>query len=501
MEECACLCGEGSSRGCPCPQKRQRPAETAAAEAKRCHQECQRPTASRPRQKSTSRRTEADAAARRCAGRGGIASPMPPPPPRCSLQDLPVEMLVEIFASLPGTDLRSLAQACTRFHHILHTDSIWRRRCREEFGVRENLQGLKMIGMSYREFYAKMFPYRHILGLWQLDHGCRTLLNVAVDGLCITGWTCRPPLNTHVSGPLQFEPSFRIRLTERKSAAVECLEGLLGRPHSGHMQIQEHRLTIQCKRTDHRTDSPTRLRGERGRGRGRVQEDGQRYDCLTYRRLYLPPRRPDDLIRPGLFQGKYDAYGLTIALLSFHGKYARVTKVMGITKALEIHLRRRIQLRDGEIFRNFDELSRVVQEIDEQVIREQQQQQQQQEDGTEESQGRGWQSPAQPSVGESGAAAPEEQPVPFVLPVGVHSRDQNYPRTCRMCFYGVHMPTFHGFTFPRRFPGVFILFDEDHFGFIWLEVKYFILYSRVQNTFQNVEAPSPQAFLEMLKNI
>lgn len=60
---------------------------------------------------------------------------------------------------------------------------------------------------------------------------------------------------------------------------------------------------------------------------------------------------------------------------------------------LEIHLLRRIHLPDGEIFRNFKELSRVVQEIDKQVIREQQQQLQQ-ERGTEESQGHGWQSPA-----------------------------------------------------------------------------------------------------------
>nr|KAF6355138.1 hypothetical protein mMyoMyo1_011337 [Myotis myotis] len=183
-------------------------------------------------------------------------------------------------------------------------------------------------------------------------------------------------------------------------------------------------------------------------------------------------------------------------MLSFHGKYARVTRLMGIgTKALEIHLLRRIQLRDGEIFRNFDELTCVVQEIDEQVAREQRQQQ---EDGPEESQGHGWQSPAQPSIGESGAAASEEQPVPFVLPVGVRSSDQNYPRTCRMCFYGVDIESF---AYPRHCcPGVFILFDEDHFGFLWLEEKYF-WYDRVQDTFQNVEAPSPQAFLEMLKDI
>ncbi|XP_014405437.1 PREDICTED: F-box only protein 31-like [Myotis brandtii] len=405
MEERACLCGLGSSPGCRCRQKSQRPAETAVAKGKRCHHKRQRPD------------TEG-----------------------------------EIFASLPGTDLPSLAQACTKFHHILHIDSIWRRRCREEFGVRENLQNLETIGMSYREVYAKLFPYRHILGLWQLDtEHYRTLVNVVVDGLCITGWTYRPSLNTHVSGPIHFKPSFRIRLRKRKSAKVECMEGLGSRPHHRHMQIRKDRFTTQCKSTYHGRDLPRRLREERGR----VLEDRQRYNWLTYRRLYLPPSHPDDLIRPGLFQYYYDAFHLKISMLSFHGKYARVTKITGVSKkTLEIHLMRRIQLRDGEIFGNFTELSRVVQEIDEQVIREQQQQQQ--EDGTEESE---------------------------------------------MCFYGVDTVTLPGFTDPRRFPGVFILFDENHFGFIWLELKYFFLYSRVQNTFQNVEAPSLQAFLDMLKNI
>ncbi|ELK23756.1 F-box only protein 31 [Myotis davidii] len=265
------------------------------------------------------------------------------------------------------------------------------------------------------------------------------------------------------------------------------------------MQIPKDRFTTRCKNTDHGRDLPTWLREEGGL----VLEDRQPYDWLTYRRLYLPPSHPDDLIRPGLFQYYYDVFGLMIAMLSFHGKYPRVTKITGISKkTLEIHLRRHIQLRDGEIC-NFNELSRVVQEIAEQVTREQQQQQQQQQEeyGTEESEGHGCQSPAQPSIGESGAAASEEQPVPFVLPVGVCSIDQNYPGTCRMCFYGVDSVTLFGFPYPRRFPGVFILFDENHFGFIWLEAKYFFLYGRVQNTFQDVEAPSPQDFLEMLKNI
>lgn len=52
-----------------------------------------------------------------------------------------------------------------------------------------------------------------------------------------------------------------------------------------------------------------------------------RSNCLTYRRIYLPPGHPDDLIRPGLFKGTYGSHGLEIVMLSFHGKRARGTKI------------------------------------------------------------------------------------------------------------------------------------------------------------------------------
>nr|KAF6336901.1 hypothetical protein mMyoMyo1_012104 [Myotis myotis] len=133
------------------------------------------------------------------------------------------------------------------------------------------------------------------------------------------------------------------------------------------MQIRKDRFSIEWIKRDHRTDSPTRLRGERVL---LVFEDRQPYDWLTYRRVYLPSSHLEDLIRPGLFQCRYDHLGLMIAMLSFHGKYAMVSKITGnYMGSLDIHLMRRIQLPDGEFFPNFNELSRVVQEIDQQVIR------------------------------------------------------------------------------------------------------------------------------------
>ncbi|XP_036187443.1 F-box only protein 31-like [Myotis myotis] len=513
-EEYACLCGPGPSPGCQCRQQSLGPAAMVASDSK-------------PAPAPEGQHVEADMAARSSAGSGGIRSPMPPrPTPRCSLQHLPPELLVEIFASLPGTDLPSLAQACTRFRNILHTDSIWRRRCQEEYGAVENLRSPRTMAVSCRELYANLLhPCRHILGLWQPDNWpYGGLLYVVVEGPCIVGRTYLPLHDPRVDDSMQFKPAFRIRLAEGKSATVECTYGRRG-PHSCHVQIWKDGLSTQCNLTHHhrmpggsREDLRAWLREEWGQTLEHIfQEDRLRFvlmklidhqydDCRNYRRIYLSPSHPEDLIRPGLFKGTHNAHSLVeVVMLSFHGKHARATKITGDhhvpagQQMIDIHLSRRIQLPD-DIFSNFNKYSRLVQEVHEQVIQEQQQQQQQ-EDSTEDGEGHGRLSPAQPSVGESGAAALEEQPVQFVLPAGVSSSDQNYPRACRMCFYGVGIVARSGSAYPQRIPGAFLLFDEDHFGFMWQEPNCLSLYSRVQVTFQNAEAPSPQAFQDMLENI
>ncbi|XP_042677336.1 F-box only protein 31 isoform X2 [Centrocercus urophasianus] len=457
-----------------------------------------------------------------------------------SLLELPPELLVQIFGSLPGTDLPSLARVCTTFRRILRTDTIWRRRCREEYGVCENLRKLEITGVSCRDVYAKLLHrYRHILGLWQPDIGpYGGLLNVVVDGLFIIGWMYLPPHDPHVDDPMRFKPLFRIHLMERKSATVECMYGHKG-PHNGHIQIvKKDEFSTKCNQTDHHRMSGGRqeefrtwLREEWGRTledifHEHMQElilmkfiyTSQYDNCLTYRRIYLPPSSPEDLIKPGLFKGTYGSHGLEIVMLSFHGRKAKGTKITGDPnipagqQTVEIDLAHPLQLPDIENLRDFGELSRIVLEVQEQVRREEQEEEQRRED-EDRFQQAATSPAAQPQGGEgaegeetaSGAerAAQDKAPAsqPFVLPMGVISRNEDYPRTCRVCFYGTGLIAGHGFTSPERTPGVFVLFDDDRFGFIWLELKSFSLYSRIKVSFQNAEAPSREAFDEMLKNI
>lgn len=92
-------------------------------------------------------------------------------------------------------------------------------------------------------------------------------------------------------------------------------------------------------------------------------------------------------------------------------------------QTVEIDLRHRIQLPDVENLRSFNELSRLVLEVREQVRLEQQE---------------GQHEDKEPAAHPAQEAAAAQQPAqsgqgqPFVLPVGVSSRSEDYPRTCRM---------------------------------------------------------------------
>ncbi|XP_063336007.1 F-box only protein 31 isoform X1 [Pelmatolapia mariae] len=463
-----------------------------------------------------------------------------PPHPQ-SLAELPPELLVEIFSLLPGTTLSNVALVCKKFRQLLKTETIWRRRCIEEFGMKEDLRKVEARGVTSQDLYVKLLhPYRHILGLWQPDIGpYGGLLNVVVDGLFIIGWMYLPPHDPRVEDPMRRRPLFRIHMMESNKATVECMYGHKG-PHKGDIQtVKKDEFSTKCNQTDHhrmpggrQEEFRTWLEEEWGRTLEEIFHEHMQelilmkfiytsqYDnCLTYRRIYLPPAKPSDLLQPGLFKGTYGSHGLEIVMLSFHGMSARATKLTGDPNVpagqltLDVDLCRPVVLPDLEQQCNIEELSRLVMGVHEEVQREQEQK----ENGTSAT-GRcaaegacGGSSAAEEMESDHGACSdscdsshssrtnPETQP--FVLPMGVMARNEEYPRTCRKCFYGTGLIAGHGFTSPERTPGLFVLFDKDRFGFIWLELKSFSLYSRLTDNLPHAHAPNLERFEAMLRNM
>ncbi|XP_029379376.1 F-box only protein 31 isoform X2 [Echeneis naucrates] len=473
---------------------------------------------------------------------GGVSRANTGPPHPQSLVELPPELLVEIISLLPGTALPNVALVCKKFRQILSTETIWRRRCVEEFGMKEDLRKMDAGGVSSQELYVKLLhPYRHILGLWQPDIGpYGGLLNVVVDGLFIIGWMYLPPHDPRVEDPMRRRPLFRIHMWENKKATVECMYGHKG-PHKGDIQtVKKDEFSTKCNQTDHhrmpggrQEEFRTWLEEEWGRTLEEIFHEHMQelilmkfiytsqYDnCLTYRRIYLPPAKPSDLLQPGLFKGTYGSHGLEIVMLSFHGTSARATKLTGDPNVpagqltLDVDLSRPVVLPDLEQQRKIEELSRLVLGVHKEVQREVEQQANGRPttvnaaaegacggatgaEGMENDQGACSDS-FEPGPSSS-TSPPEAQP--FVLPLGVMARNEVYPRTCRKCFYGTGLIAGHGFTSPERTPGLFVLFDEDRFGFIWLELKSFSLYSRLTDHLAHAHAPNMERFEAMLRNM
>ncbi|XP_061892087.1 F-box only protein 31 isoform X1 [Entelurus aequoreus] len=473
-----------------------------------------------------------------CSGAGSQRHGVGLPHPQV-LSELPPELLVEIFSLLPGIALPNVALVCKTFRQILNTETIWRRRCVEEFHMKEDLRKMESGGVSSRDLYVKLLhPYRHILGLWQPDIGpYGGLLNVVVDGLFIIGWMYLPPHDPRVEDPMRRRPLFRIHMWDNKKATVECMYGHKG-PHKGDIQtVKKDEFSTKCNQTDHhrmpggrQEEFRTWLEEEWGRTLEEIFHEHMQelilmkfiytsqYDnCLTYRRIYLPPAMPTDLTQPGLFKGTYGSHGLEIVMLSFHRNSARATKLTGDPNVpagqltLDVDLSQPLLLPDLEHQRNVEELSRLVLGVHQQV------QSEAREDtpapvrvpaegacgGVSSAEGL----EVHNGVGSDGCQAgpsgdtgpPETQP--FILPLGVMARNEVYPRTCRKCFYGTGLIAGHGFTSPERTPGLFVLFDEDRFGFIWLELKSFSLYSRLTDGLAHAHAPNMEQFEAMLRNM
>ncbi|XP_020786757.2 LOW QUALITY PROTEIN: F-box only protein 31 [Boleophthalmus pectinirostris] len=539
MAVCARLCGVGQSRRCRRRQRQNQ--QDQCSDSDMDEEEEERIVAPRqtdvcggPESSSAVTAGPNDADGDFSSGHGGEQTDTGPPHPQ-ALSELPPELLVEIFSMLPGIVLPNVALVCKKFRQILNTETIWRRRCVEEFGMKEDLRKMEVGAASSRDLYVKLlYPYRHILGIWQPDIGpYGGLLNVVVDGLFIIGWMYLPPHDPRVEDPMRRRPLFRIHLWESKKATVECMYGHKG-PHKGDIQtVKKDEFSTKCNQTDHhrmpggrQEEFRTWLEEEWGRTLEEIFHEHMQelilmkfiytsqYDnCLTYRRIYLPPPLPSALLQPGLFKGTYGSHGLEIVMLSFHGTSARATKLTGDPNVpagqltLDVDLGRPVVLPDLERQRNIEELSRLVLGVHAEVQRDMEGASTAAANSTEEGACGGEEGgPDQSAASEncqpetSGSTNPPELQ-PFVLPLGVMARNEVYPRTCRKCFYGTGLIAGHGFTSPERTPGLFVLFDQDRFGFIWLELKSFSLYSRLTDHLPHAQAPNMERFEAMLRNM
>lgn len=135
MAVCARLCGVGQSRRCRRRQRHSQADQDSDSEMDMDEEEEEERVVGKMKDEpdgsssSSSCHNSRGAGPSGAGGLGSVDSAGPPHPQ--SLLDLPPELLVEIFSSLPGTALPNLALVCKKFRQILNTETIWRRRCTE----------------------------------------------------------------------------------------------------------------------------------------------------------------------------------------------------------------------------------------------------------------------------------------------------------------------------------------------------------------------------------
>ncbi|EEC12435.1 hypothetical protein IscW_ISCW008525 [Ixodes scapularis] len=71
-------------------------------------------------------------------------------------------------------------------------------------------------------------------------------------------------------------------------------------------------------------------------------------------------------------------------------------------------------------------------------------------------------------------------PQPFRVPGDCHERFHQLPRSCVARYHGLGQVAGHGFTNPSFSRGHWVVFSEDLFGFLWLELLSLSMYHRVQ---------------------
>ncbi|XP_070574546.1 F-box only protein 31-like isoform X2 [Ptychodera flava] len=366
-----------------------------------------------------------------------------------SILMLPPELLAFLLSFLRGIDLSRVSLVCKRFKEAVDADWIWQQRCKREYGV-ESLNGWK--SQSYRTFYTKiLYHYGFIFGVWQADieyYG--GLVHVSVEDGLIVANQLVPACESNVQKPLQKKKLFSITLDDEDRVEIMCLKGHEG-PHECIIQstgefeswLEEELDNVNDDLHEHIRDIlQTKF------------EITRPYEtkCL-YKKMVLPLTIQDVPIQPGLFKGTYAANGVEIVNVSYHGDKMRVTKVTGDPHIPACEITIEADLNSQMVLTKHQQETRAqLEDLDvDDVI--------------------------------GGDENPELQP--FIIPAGVSDRGLYYfeesknIEQCRARYAGTGQLAAHGFQNSSSSPGHLIIFDEELFGFLWLELRTLSVFSRV----------------------
>lgn len=368
------------------------------------------------------------------------------------------EVLASIFKHLNWPDLGMVAKTCQRFRAASFIDQIWQHLCYRDYGV-SSLNQWHLD--SFRDLYIiVLHKYGCLLGLWKCSinpYGGLVHIQALPGG--IEAFDCRAPFDPDITSPLRPKLMFAIRICEGKPMVL-CYSNWEETPHGGTLEIDESdekkvvRFRFHCN-----CQAKHEIPSDREEGmlvlRKWMKEEYNNENLLFYQphmvqlvlmkyvnmhslhrqplrfeALELPPHNTENsVITPGIFKGTYSSHGVELVMVTHNliGQKIVVTKITGDPNVPEGKTTFEVDLR------------RPVPE-DTPVL--------------------------------------EGEPRPFVLPQVYEARYAEFPRAYQARYHGVGQIASHGFLSPQMTPGHFVLFNDDLFGFLWLELMAFSVYSR-----------------------
>jgi len=317
-----------------------------------------------------------------------------------------------------------------------------------------------------------LHKYGVLLGLWQTDI---TNYGGLVQVQCIEGkiigieWMA--PTNPNYMGDLRRQELFSVDVTEDGDTRVLCMRGYHG-PHKCKIITKDSgNFSSQCCEPDNHRHPQGKdeefqewLKEETIDFHHFVDPMSQELlftkflnvkqyeNSYNFRRLHLPLVHPKAIIQPGVFKGTYGDHGLELILLNYYndGYDVKATKLLGDPNVPAGKITFRVDLRYSMVLaeaqqESMSELAKI---------------------------------PRSTSV-----ILPQNLPVqPFRVPVDCMDRGTETPRQCNARFHGFGQVAGHGFTNSSYTSGHWIVFNEDLFGFLWMELGSLGMYHRVKES-------------------
>ncbi|XP_071816604.1 F-box only protein 31-like [Apostichopus japonicus] len=287
----------------------------------------------------------------------------------------------------------------------------------------------------------------------------------------------QPPIDPEVWMPFKRKDLFKISVDSEGKTVVNCLQGS-GGPHK--IEIMKgnssNQLSVQCKQPEKHSKSKNReekfaswIRDEVGIP---LEHGVQGYQMTLLKIKYLSIQHYESScsftclqpinslsnvpIQSGLFKGTYGGHGVEVIQLTYEGNRLYGTKVSGDPnvpagkRSIIVHLDEPLVL-NREQQRDLNSIKQL-----------------QNEDC---------------SLPE-GQEAPARQP--FSIPFGIEDRgflqlceQKDIPTDfCRARYFGTGLIAMHGFRNSSRTDCHLVIFDEDVFAFLWMELGSLSVYSR-----------------------